>query len=52
MIRIILLRLLIASWMIPATWTVVFVITYLLVGYSEAKNGCIELTNSFWNGNP
>ncbi len=50
MVRIILLRLLISWWMIPAVWTLVFAIGYLLSGYNETKDVCIELTKVLWSG--
>lgn len=50
MIRIILLRLFIAWWMIPAIWTIVFALAYLISGYNNAKEGCWDITKVLWNG--
>ena len=49
--RIILLRLLIGWWMIPATWVLVWPLLWLLSSVKgEAAYICRDLTHSFWRG--
>lgn len=50
MIRMILLRVLLASWFIPFIWSLIFIIAYLLVGWKDAINTCKDLTLVTWNG--
>lgn len=50
MMRILLLRTLIAWWMIPATWILVWFIAYLFFGYKETIEGCRSLTKMLWYG--
>ena len=49
-IRVLILRLLTSWWLIPAVWTLVFLIAYLTSGYKEAVKECKELTYFYWNG--
>ena len=48
--RILFLRVLIASWMIPLFWIFLFPIVYLLGGYWEAKHLCGLISKEFWSG--
>jgi hypothetical protein len=48
--RILFLRLLIASWMVPMTWSLVFIIDYLVFGWDETIGLCKSLTDVFWYG--
>jgi len=48
--RIILLRILIASWMIPFSWVLIFPIFVLLTGWDEGIDITIELNSDLWNG--
>lgn len=49
-VRILLLRILIASWMIPASWIVVWPLIALLVGTKVATKDVIDLDRTLWNG--
>ncbi len=48
--RIFLLRVLIASWMIPLMWTIGFMFASLIFGVEEAFDGTKDITNTLWNG--
>jgi hypothetical protein len=49
-IRIILLRVLIASWMILFSWIIMFPICALLEGWEFGVNDMIEFNRDLWNG--
>jgi hypothetical protein len=49
-VRIILLRIFIGSWMIPASWILVWPLIALLVGTKSATEETISLDHALWNG--
>lgn len=49
-IRILLLRLLIASWMIPFSWAFVFPLFALLGGVEIASGEVKKFNRALWNG--
>lgn len=49
-LRIVMLRILLAWWMIPASWIVVFPLFALLGGVDEAMLCVIDLNDALWNG--
>ena len=49
-IRILLLRVLIASWAIPTSWVFIFPLFYLMSGLENAVNDMIKFNRALWNG--
>lgn len=49
-IRITLLRILIASWMIPFAWLVLYPLAWLLVGDPTARDDTLLFCAALWNG--
>lgn len=48
-LRLFLLRILIASWMIPFTWTLIFALAWLMHGTDEAIDISKDFTDILWN---
>jgi hypothetical protein len=48
--RIYLLRILIASWMIPFSWIIIFPISILFSGSKIAIGDIVEFNETLWNG--
>lgn len=48
--RIVLLRVLLASWCIPMSWIVMWPLFYLLSGAKVATNDIIDFDRRLWNG--
>ena len=48
--RIILLRILIASWVIPFSWILMFPVFALLAGWRVGFNDVIEFNRYLWHG--
>jgi hypothetical protein len=49
-IRILLLRLFLASWAIPLSWVVILPLCVLLGGWKTGVNDTIEFNHALWNG--
>ena len=49
-LRIFLLRILIASWMIPVSWVIMWPLFALMSGVKEGTDGVIDFNRSLWNG--
>lgn len=49
-IRILLLRVLVASWAIPVSWIVFWPLFMLMSGVQHATKDVIDFNYSLWNG--
>ena len=48
--RVFALRLLIGWWMIPFMWTIAWFLAWLMFGFDDANELCMDASRVFWFG--